>query len=133
MEDGYYFISPVGNDELHLTEMDDKIMLMNEDNVKQMVSICRMREHRVIRFMPSQNSLELAGGENVCPENLENAFEWQLVRTGDKENEYYILMDDKTALTYSLEDWTVRLGEFSEGDHRQIWTIAGEGGKIFAQ
>lgn len=133
VEDGYYFISPVGNNELHLTEMDDKIMLMNEDNVKQMVSICRMREHRVIRFMPSQNSLELAGGENVCPENPENAFEWQLVRTGDKENEYYILMDDKTALTYSLEDWTVRLGEFSEGDHRQIWTIAGEGGKIFAQ
>lgn len=133
IEDGYYSISPAGDDKLCLSETDGGIMLMSVENMQQIVSICRIWEHQVIRFMPSQNSLELGGGENVCPVNVENAFEWHFVRVENEENKYYILVDDKTALAYNLDDWTVKLREFSERDNMQIWTIIKEGGKAFAR
>lgn len=112
---------------MYLTEMGEDIILMHGDDTVQIVSLYKLYENQVIRFMPSQNTLELAGGEDVHPANPENSFEWRLQPTGN--NKYYILVDDKTALSYSLEDWSVRLKEFQEGDTMQIWTVDRKGGR----
>jgi len=127
IENGYYTISPAGDGGLYLTEMGEDIILMHGDDTVQIVSLYKLYENQVIRFMPSQNTLELAGGEDVHPANPENSFEWRLQPTGN--NKYYILVDDKTALSYSLEDWSVRLKEFQEGDTMQIWTVDRKGGR----
>jgi len=69
--------------------------------------------------------MELAGGGEVAPGNEEYAgreFEWEIWPAGS-EGEYCSRMDDGTALEYSLEDWSVRLGEFEEGNRMQIWVI----------
>ena len=105
--------------------MDGKIILMSEDRIVQEVSMFRMERNYIIRFMPSQNTLELAGGGEVAPGHEEYAgreFEWEIWPAGP-EGEYCIRMDDRTALEYSLEDWSVRLGEFEEGNRMQIWVI----------
>ena len=123
--DGYYTISAAEDGELYLTEMDGKIILMSEDRIVQEVSMFRMERNYIIRFMPSQNTLELAGGGEVAPGHEEYAgreFEWEIWPAGP-EGEYCIRMDDRTALEYSLEDWSVRLGEFEEGNRMQIWVI----------
>lgn len=122
IEDGYYNILPVEDSGLYLTEIDGKIILMNGENILQEVSIFRSDETYKIRFMPSQNTIELAGGEAVIPKNEEYAFGWQ-IRSAGKENEYYILMNNETALGYSLEDWSVKLEKFEEGNRMQVWTI----------
>ena len=122
MENGYYVISPVEDRELYLTEMGENIILMND---VQIVSLDQLYQNQVIRFMPSQNTLELAGGEEVHPANPPHAFEWRMEEAGD--HQYYILMDDQTALSYSLEDWFVRLEEWKEGERTQIWTVNGKG------
>ena len=123
--DVYYTISAAEDGELYLTEMDGKIILMSEDRIVQEVSMFRMERNYIIRFMPSQNTLELAGGGEVAPGHEEYAgreFEWEIWPAGP-EGEYCIRMDDRTALEYSLEDWSVRLGEFEEGNRMQIWVI----------
>lgn len=126
IENGYYSISPAGDSELYLTEAGEDVILMHGDDSVQIVSLYKLYENQVIRFMPSQNTLELAGGEEVYPANLEGSFEWRLEPAGD--NKYYILVDDKTALSYSLEDWSVRLKKFQKGDTMQIWTVDRKGG-----
>lgn len=124
VEDGYYTISPGGDHNLCLIEADGNIMLMNNEK-EQIVSLYRMYENHVIRFMPSQNSLELAGGEDVAAAGHENAFEWRLEPAGES-GAYYILRDGQAALAYNLEDWSVKLKEFEAGDEMQIWKLEKE-------
>lgn len=80
-----------------------------------------MYANKVIRFMPSQKTLELAGGNEVCSKSEKNSFEWRITKID--EDKYYILMDDVTALSYNLSDWSVQLADFKEGDESQIWKI----------
>ena len=124
VEDGYYTISPKGDHNLHLIEADGNVMLM-KDEKEQIVSLYRMYENHVIRFMSSQNSLELAGGEDVAAAGYDNPFEWRLEPAGES-GAYYILLDGQTALAYNLEDWSVKLKEFEDGDEMQVWRLEKE-------
>lgn len=122
IKDGIYTVASAEDNELFLTETDGNIILMNRDNIIQEVSIFRSGGTHMIRFMPSQNTLEIAGGGAVLSESVEYEFGWQIKPAGEAD-EYYILMDDKTALEYSLEDWSVRLTDYEEGNRMQIWVI----------
>ena len=125
IKDGYYVILPADNTELCLTEGEENILLMSGEDGRQKVSICLVGQNRVIRFVPSQNALELSGGEEVGAKDIVNAFEWKIENAENEQ--FYILMNDETALTYDMEDWTVRLKEFQRGESSQMWMIVKEG------
>lgn len=97
------------------------------ENSAQNVSIYKMYANKIIRFMPSQKTLELAGGDEVRSKAEKNAFEWYLKKID--EDRYYILMNDETALSYNLSDWSVKLSRLEEGDKSQIWRITKKGGQ----
>lgn len=118
---GYCMIRTSDGSELYLTELEGNILVMGGEESKQRLSLYRSKETYVIRFQPSSNVLELAGGGAVHPFNSRNPFEWRLERVDD--NKYYILMDDKTALNYHIEDWSVSLEKFEENNPGQIWEI----------
>lgn len=120
-EDGYYTIAASADDSLYLTEENGNVILKGNDTDTQIVSIFQMYANKIIRFMPSQKTLELAGGNEICSKILKNSFEWRLKNIED--GKYYILMDDETALSYNLSDWSVQLTDFKEGDESQIWKI----------
>lgn len=125
VENGYYWIKTGDGDQLYLTEWEGKILVMRNDNYLKECSLYCNTTGYVIRFQSSQNTLNLAGGEEVCSANIEAPFEWRIEKYQD--NKFYILVNDDMALRYSTLDWTVKLAPFEEGEQELLWEITKEG------
>ena len=121
LKNGFYQIKASCEDELYLTEKQGNILIIRDDTSHQLCSLYCNPTTYIIRFQPSQNVLDLALDGSVYSSDNNYPFEWKIQKINT--NQFYILVNEETALAYSLEDWSVKLVPFEAGNQEQIWEI----------